>query len=574
MPANEDIDDKDRHIIVREGLLIGPEDRFRIKTCIGEGTFGKVVSAQDRQREDREVAIKIVRTIDKYRDAARAEIKVLRTIARFDPDDKSGCVRLSDSFEWRGHVCMLFPRYGLSLYDFLKKNNYKPFRPTEVANFGLQLCLAVAFLHDLTLVHTDLKPENILLVRSETITEKSRRADLFITDSSKEGPRQVPISFSVKLIDFGSATFNERYHSTVVATRHYRAPEVLLELGWSYPCDMWAIGAILLELYTGDALFQVHDNHEHLAMIERALRKPFPTHMVRDAAQANPSNTSKYFNSRHELRPLESGSSASRRVRDMLTPHEVFRNASGQQADFYDLLMHLLHYEPTSRWRAREALSHRFFDKVRQQRPSLEQFSQRRTYDEIVAVMENNAELQGVGSEAERKAKHAASEGRVSDRRQRERDRKRDAGERSGERKRDGDGERKRDDDGERKRDGDGERKRDGDGERKRDGDGERKRDGDDERKRDERRDGGEAKKRRDDDDNDKEARNNGASTANDGESRSAPEKRNAASSSSTKASGDAKRRRAGDVDDSAAAHDDASLANENHTPVSEMIEF
>jgi serine/threonine protein kinase len=28
------------------------------------------------------------------------------------------------------------------------------------------------------------------------------------------------------VIDFGSATFNEQYHSTVVSTRHYRAPEV------------------------------------------------------------------------------------------------------------------------------------------------------------------------------------------------------------------------------------------------------------------------------------------------------------------------------------------------------------
>jgi serine/threonine protein kinase len=514
IPANEDIDDKDRHIVVRDGLLIGPDDRFRIKSCIGEGTFGKVVSAQDRQHGDREIAIKIVRTIDKYRDAARAEIKVLRTVARFDPDDKSSCVRLTDSFEWRGHVCMIFPRYGLSLYDFLKKNNYKPFRPTEVAMFGVQLCLAVAFLHDLTIVHTDLKPENILLVRSDTNGEKSRPRDLYLTDSSKDGPRQVPISFSVKLIDFGSATFNERYHSTVVATRHYRAPEVLLELGWSYPCDLWAIGAILLELYTGDALFQVHDNHEHLAMIERALRKPFPTHMVRAAAQANPSNTSKFFNSRHELRPLDSGSSASRRVRDMLTPHEIFRDANDQQRDLYDLLMHLLHYDPQSRWRAREALSHRFFDKVRLQRPPLEQFSQRRTYEEIVAVMDNNAELKGVGGDAERK--QAKQDGdRPSERRKREREQKRDA-------------------------------KRDGDGE-------------------------GAAATTAAVDNSKETVPSSGNGTSNNGaDSRNAPEKRAA-----DDMAGKAKRRRAGDVDDSAAAaHDDASLANENHTPVSEMIEF
>ena len=31
--------------------------------------------------------------------------------------------------------------------------------------------------------------------------------------------------------------------------RHYRAPEVILELGWSHACDVWSIGCIMFELY-------------------------------------------------------------------------------------------------------------------------------------------------------------------------------------------------------------------------------------------------------------------------------------------------------------------------------------
>ena len=38
--------------------------------------------------------------------------------------------------------------------------------------------------------------------------------------------------FCVQVIDFGSATFEDQYHSTIVSTRHYRAPEVILGLGW------------------------------------------------------------------------------------------------------------------------------------------------------------------------------------------------------------------------------------------------------------------------------------------------------------------------------------------------------
>jgi len=32
----------------------------------------------------------------------------------------------------------------------------------------------------------------------------------------------------IRLIDFGSATFDDEHHSTIVSTRHYRAPEVIL----------------------------------------------------------------------------------------------------------------------------------------------------------------------------------------------------------------------------------------------------------------------------------------------------------------------------------------------------------
>lgn len=79
--------------------------------------------------------------------------------------------------------------------------------------------------------------------------------------------RRVLLDPEIRLIDFGSATFEDEYHSSVVSTRHYRAPEIILNIGWSFPCDIWSIGCILVEFFTGDALFQTHDNLEHLAMM-------------------------------------------------------------------------------------------------------------------------------------------------------------------------------------------------------------------------------------------------------------------------------------------------------------------
>lgn len=84
---------------------------------------------------------------------------------------------------------------------------------------------------------------------------------------------------AIKLIDFGSATFESHHHSAVISTRHYRAPEVILGLGWTYPCDLWSIGCILVELYTGQALFQTHENLEHLAMMHVVLG-PIPDSMI------------------------------------------------------------------------------------------------------------------------------------------------------------------------------------------------------------------------------------------------------------------------------------------------------
>lgn len=62
----------------------------------------------------------------------------------------------------------------------------------------------------------------------------------------------MPRSSTIKVIDFGSSTFEEAHHSSVVSTRHYRAPEVILGIPWSFPCDIWSIGCIIVELLTGE----------------------------------------------------------------------------------------------------------------------------------------------------------------------------------------------------------------------------------------------------------------------------------------------------------------------------------
>merc|ERR1719283_654796 len=132
-------------------------------------------------------------------------------------------------------------------------------------------------MHKINLTHTDLKPENILFVDSEhdIIYDPKKKRDIRIVKRPE-----------IRLIDFGSATFDHEHHSTIVSTRHYRAPEVILELGWSQPCDVWSVGCILFELYRGITLFQTHDNREHLAMMERILG-PIPYRMAKRSRKTN-----------------------------------------------------------------------------------------------------------------------------------------------------------------------------------------------------------------------------------------------------------------------------------------------
>ena len=112
-------------------------------------------------------------------------------------------------------------------------------------------------MHDLRLIHTDLKPENILLVSSEFVklpvckvfglrpckvkkktsmivirlSHSNHILELFwlIQKTSDEtNSRCLPKSSAIKLIDFGSTAFDSQLHSSIVSTRHYRAPEIIL----------------------------------------------------------------------------------------------------------------------------------------------------------------------------------------------------------------------------------------------------------------------------------------------------------------------------------------------------------
>ncbi|KAL6439147.1 hypothetical protein ACFW04_003833 [Cataglyphis niger] len=334
-------DDEDGHLVYQSGDILA--NRYKVLATLGEGTFGKVVKVKDLQM-DHVMALKIIKNVEKYREAAKLEINALEKIAVKDPECQHLCVKMLDWFNYHGHMCIAFEMLGLSVFDFLRDNCYQPYPLEHVRHMGYQLCYAVKFLHDNKLTHTDLKPENILFVDSDydsTYNNKKRR-----------DTRRVKRT-DIRLIDFGSATFDHEHHSTIVSTRHYRAPEVILELGWSQPCDVWSIGCILFELYLGITLFQTHDNREHLAMMERILGT-IPHRMARKTK-------TKYFY--HGKLDWDDKSSAGRYVRDNCKPlHRYMLSDDEEHRQLFDLIQRMLEYEPSQRITLKDALTHPFFD--------------------------------------------------------------------------------------------------------------------------------------------------------------------------------------------------------------------
>ena len=302
--ASSSRDDTIGHFKGREGGVIA--DRYRIIREVGVGTFGRVVECLDLKRarsrrarqDDKKVAIKVVRNVKRYYDSALIEADIVEDVNRRGGRGVTHCAVMFDAFTFASHYCMVFESLGPSLYDFLKRQKYQPFPIACVRDFARQLLETLEFLHSFRLIHTDLKPENILLLNGREVSYKGYN---------------IPECTRIKVIDFGGATYDNEKKSSVVNTRQYRAPEVILGVGWSMPSDLWSVGkkqfrarvylfdsldksyplpflmitctlsgCILAELYQGELLFATHDNVEHLALIEQAIG-PFPRRMLKKA---------------------------------------------------------------------------------------------------------------------------------------------------------------------------------------------------------------------------------------------------------------------------------------------------
>ena len=332
----------------------------------GEGQFSRCVEAIDKTT-GATVALKVIRAIPRYIESAAIECDILERVRSLATD---GCaahhiVGYHGHFKFGKHVCIVFDWCGVSLYDFLTSNHDIPFSMEAIRAVALQLDEALAFLHGIGLIHTDLKTENVMFLHKEYDTVPvsaetcacPEAVALTSRHSSRSPPTmtRVPRSLELRLIDLGNAVWNTRPHRSVIGTRHYRPPEVLLGIEWECPSDMWSVGCILVELYTGQTLFQTHNNREHLAMIERVLG-PFPASMLHRASRTA---LARYFDAHGRVVFPEPGSGVTTAYVDAMRPLRSIIPPD-RHPELFDLVNRMLAYEPSERITAAEAAAHPF----------------------------------------------------------------------------------------------------------------------------------------------------------------------------------------------------------------------
>lgn len=349
---NNGYDDRDGHYVVLAGEEIF--QRYTVMDILGKGSFGTVLKCFDERRQET-VALKITRNGTNFRTQAKLEIDILLKLGN-NPQLNDLVVRLLKVFDWKGHLVLVFELLSFNLYQLIKCTKFNGVSLDLVRKFGYQLVqvLHQMQIHTPPILHCDLKPENILL-----------------KNQNRSG---------IRVIDFGSACYENRRLFKYIQSRYYRCPEVILNLEYGTAIDRWSLGCVLVELHVGAPLFDGRTEAQQLHKFQGVLG-PLPAHMIDNSPKKE-----KFYNIAGE------GASKTRTLKELpTTPQVTIRNSTlsqiigvtmggpgGRRAGqaghdeetyrlFLDLVTKLLAYDPADRISTEAAIEHAFFAPVRQQ---------------------------------------------------------------------------------------------------------------------------------------------------------------------------------------------------------------
>jgi serine/threonine-protein kinase PRP4 len=337
-------DDAEGYYNFQVGEIIGA--RYEVFKAHGRGVFSSVLRARDLGSSISpfpEVAIKVIRANETMYKAGQVEKIILRKLAEADPEGKRHCIRLLGSFEYRSHLCLVFEPMDMDLRALTKRYGRGiGLSLSAVRIYTQQMLVALHHLRNCGVLHADLKPDNLLVNDRRTV---------------------------VKLCDFGSAMFaGDNEITPYLVSRFYRAPEVILGLPYDHPMDMWSVGCVVYELFTGQILFPGRTNNEMLKLMME-VKGQFPKRILKKAEFAL-----KHFESDPNMTfaLLEEDAVTKRPVRRLIPNPQVKKDFAGllagmdsdkkKLAQLADLLERMMALDPDKRITPKDALKHPFFE--------------------------------------------------------------------------------------------------------------------------------------------------------------------------------------------------------------------
>ena len=218
---------------------------------------------EDGEEYHEEVCLKVIKNTKDFVDQSLDEIKVLELLRRTGQCEQNCIIEMKAFFYHKEHLVIVTELLRQDLYEFGKfimENDEPPyFTRQRLCYITRQSLIALDFIHKLGLIHSDIKPENILL-------GSYSRA-------------------KVKVIDFGSSCYLTDRQSSYIQSRSYRAPEVVLGLPYDGKIDIWSLGCVIAEMFTGLVIFQNDSVVSMLSRIE-AICGAFPRHLIAKGRQS------------------------------------------------------------------------------------------------------------------------------------------------------------------------------------------------------------------------------------------------------------------------------------------------
>ncbi|CAO2651877.1 Nn.00g001600.m01.CDS01 [Neocucurbitaria sp. VM-36] len=319
-----DDDRGDYNIVLGDHLAY----RYEVVDVLGKGSFGQVVRCVDHKTGGLE-AIKIIRNKKRFHQQALVEVNILQKLREWDPDNKHSMINFTQSFYFRGHLCISTELLGMNLYEFIKAHEFKGFSLRLIRRFCKQMLASLVLLKSQKVIHCDLKPENILLAH--------------------------PLHSEIKVIDFGSSCFETEKVYTYIQSRFYRSPEVILGMSYGLPIDMWSLGCILAELLTGYPIFPGENEQEQLACIMEIFGPP-EKHLIEKSSRKK-----LFFDSLGKPRVTVSTKGRRRRPSSKTLQQAL----KCDDEAFLDFITRCLRWDPERRMKPDEAMQHEFITGVR-----------------------------------------------------------------------------------------------------------------------------------------------------------------------------------------------------------------